>query len=683
MALATFICGARKRSMIVAGMALTVAFIALFALPIRAHAVGLPSWWNGKTCDTDNYSGSYQLSSGSTYNGVIACGPGPTQGGSDHTETFAKGLWSEYEWECVELSMRYMYQVYGISPYSSPGGKDVVGNYSGSTLSPVTNNGTSLPSPGDIISEAATGSNPYGHTAVVTGVNVTGGSGTVTIMQQNASSSGIGSITVIGGILKSNVSGWLHNPNAGVSVSDGEYIKSASTGEVYIVAGGAAIGLPTWDSVGGTKTVGATLTQTQIDAMGSIPKDGTFVEAYNSPTVYEMAGGAAFGVPSSASVNDSIGTIDEIPAGTSFQQYPNNQSYVQEYDSTTVNEVVGNAPVVVPSWSSVGDGTAQHVAMIPDGGLNQLASHPADGTFVEDYGSQTVSIMAGNAAFGIPTPSALGGNIGAPVVIPAGTTFPSQPADGAYVQPYGSGTVYLAAGGAALPLSNWNAVGGQHNVAQIPDGGLGQFLAEPRDGTFVAEYGSPAVFEMAGGAAIPLPNWNSVGGEELTTMIPDGDAAGMPTTPANGTFVESYGSPTVEEIVGGAQLPLASWNQVGGSQSVEQVPAGTTFASLPADGTYIEEYDSSTVAVTAGGAALDITSWPAVGGPEPVTTIPSGAIASDLLAYPQNGTYVKGYGTGDEFEAMNGSVTQVTTSPLPAATTVDDWAIVNQLGGTE
>lgn len=154
-----------------------------------------------------------------TYNGVKACGPGPTQGGTDHLVHFYSGAWGEYEWECVELVMRYMYQAYGIPPYSAPGGKDVVANYPGTgttVLTKVNNDGTSLPTPGDILSYAASSyTDPtYGHTAVVTGVNVdANGNGTVTVMQQNASANGWGSVTVTNHVLGMAVSGWLHNPN--------------------------------------------------------------------------------------------------------------------------------------------------------------------------------------------------------------------------------------------------------------------------------------------------------------------------------------------------------------------------------------------------------------------------------------------------------------------------------------
>jgi hypothetical protein len=221
------------RSLLATVMLLMSAVVITAAMTTPAHAdVSAPAWWNGKTCDTNNYPGSYQLGTtdsngvfhGTAYNGVIACGPGSyNQGGTDHTVYFYSGAQSELEWECVELVMRYMYQVYGIAPYGVPnGGKDVVDNYRGSALTPVPNDGASLPSPGDIVSFGGSTGNPYGHTAVVTGVNVTNGSGSLTIMQQNATANGWGTLTVSGGritgtILGVTVSKWLHNPNGGSS----------------------------------------------------------------------------------------------------------------------------------------------------------------------------------------------------------------------------------------------------------------------------------------------------------------------------------------------------------------------------------------------------------------------------------------------------------------------------------
>ena len=187
------------------------------AAPPAAADASAPSWWLGATCDAADNPGSYAL--GASYDGVMACGPGTAQGGTDVEEYFFQGAWGEYEWECVELVMRYMYLVFGIAPYSA-NGDTVVSNYNGNVLTQVSNNGTSLPSPGDILSWVGTNENPDGHTAIVTAVNVANGSGTITILQQNASADGWGTVSVSDNVLTTqifggSVTGWLHNPNAG------------------------------------------------------------------------------------------------------------------------------------------------------------------------------------------------------------------------------------------------------------------------------------------------------------------------------------------------------------------------------------------------------------------------------------------------------------------------------------
>ena len=127
------------------------------AAPPAAADASAPSWWLGATCDAADNPGSYAL--GASYDGVVACGPGTAQGGTDVEEYFFQGAWGEYEWECVELVMRYMYLVFGIAPYSA-NGDTVVSNYNGNVLTQVSNNGTSLPSPGDILSWAGTQREP-------------------------------------------------------------------------------------------------------------------------------------------------------------------------------------------------------------------------------------------------------------------------------------------------------------------------------------------------------------------------------------------------------------------------------------------------------------------------------------------------------------------------------------------
>src|SRR5271157_4148256 len=90
------------------------------------HAVSTPAWWRGGTCDPENAPGSHPL--GASWDGLVACGPGPTQGGTDHLVDYFPGAWGEFEWECVELSMRWMYLAWGVNPYPADGW-DVVRNY--------------------------------------------------------------------------------------------------------------------------------------------------------------------------------------------------------------------------------------------------------------------------------------------------------------------------------------------------------------------------------------------------------------------------------------------------------------------------------------------------------------------------------------------------------------------------
>ncbi len=186
---------------------------------VTVNAVGdlpSPNWWSG-TCDTDNYSASagrpaYPL--GGSYRGVKSCGPRPySDGAPDYLVRFFPGAYGEYEWECVELSMRYLYLAFGIAPYSG-NGSNVVWNYSGNQLIKIANGTAGIaPEPGDVISYGATST--FGHTSIVSASNVdANGNGTITIIDQNNSSNGTQTHTVSNWNVLStiDVTGWLHEP---------------------------------------------------------------------------------------------------------------------------------------------------------------------------------------------------------------------------------------------------------------------------------------------------------------------------------------------------------------------------------------------------------------------------------------------------------------------------------------
>ena len=170
--------------------------------------LGAP-WWSGD-CDVNNNPGSYRL--GGAFAGVVACGPRPLFGGGDHLVRFFPGAVGEYEWECVELSTRYLYVKYNQAPYFA-NGSQVVWNYPGSQLRKVAN-GTAGAAPvaGDVLSYGAT--NTFGHTSVVAGSSVDGsGNGFIDVIEENNSPGGAARLTVSGWWVNSNlgVTGWLHN----------------------------------------------------------------------------------------------------------------------------------------------------------------------------------------------------------------------------------------------------------------------------------------------------------------------------------------------------------------------------------------------------------------------------------------------------------------------------------------
>jgi hypothetical protein len=172
-----------------------------------------PPWWSG-SCDEDDYPGSFPLSS---WDGLTACGPGPNRGGWDRTVAFFPHAWGEYEWECVELSMRWLYLEYGVRPYPA-NGSGVVWDYSrsdGGDLEKIANDGESAPVPGDVLSMEPTWA--QGHTAVVTSADVSNGDGTIGILEQNMDGgNGTNTLGVVGNVVQPDygmpVTGWLQAP---------------------------------------------------------------------------------------------------------------------------------------------------------------------------------------------------------------------------------------------------------------------------------------------------------------------------------------------------------------------------------------------------------------------------------------------------------------------------------------
>ena len=180
--------------------------------------VGIPSWWSG-TCNDNNYfpaTGVHSFLLGSSWHNVPACGPLPykvtTQ---DHLVRFFSGAYGEFEFECVELVMRFLYQEWGIAPWAGNGNQ--IANSPPSSIV-FHSNGTSSMVPGDILTENASAQNSSGHAAIITSINLDNtGTGTINILEQNSSSNGSRSLHVTNwnvdpdpGAYSQTIQGWLH-----------------------------------------------------------------------------------------------------------------------------------------------------------------------------------------------------------------------------------------------------------------------------------------------------------------------------------------------------------------------------------------------------------------------------------------------------------------------------------------
>jgi hypothetical protein len=172
-------------------------------------------------CDTVNYDhatgeppGYWRQYLGTYYRGIPACGPRPIYGGIDVNAIFYNGApWGVLEWECVELSLRWMYLAYGTPPY--PGnGDQLYGNYNpnngGQKLYQIANTPGPPYSPhaGDVFSYETGGTG--GHTSVAIASSIdTNGNGWVNVMEQNASYAGLSQLTMTNYQVASNYGGYI------------------------------------------------------------------------------------------------------------------------------------------------------------------------------------------------------------------------------------------------------------------------------------------------------------------------------------------------------------------------------------------------------------------------------------------------------------------------------------------
>ena len=179
--------------------------------------------------------------------------------------------------------------------------------------------------------------------------------------------------------------------------------------------------------------------------------------------------------------------------------------------------------------------------------------------------------------------------------------------------------------------------------------------------------------ERHGGATM------NIDGNFLDGATAGAGAAGAAPAIPDGTFVQVEGSQAIYEIAGGAPLPVSTqyWSSLGAAPP--RAITAQQFASLngvPADGTFLET--AGAMYRVAGGAPFPIGNPSLFGNPQPVTIDPwdIADIASPeahLNPYPRDGTVVEGLPSGTDWEFLGGRRRLTTASA--AAVQVDDLGL--------
>jgi hypothetical protein len=133
---------------------------------------------------------------GPSFDNVYACGPTENMGWSN--DPF------ESDFQCVELSTRFMWEAYGLRAAPGNGDVFVANNHARfPSIAVGTPSVGNVPLPGDVVSLSGGAANPNadpsGHTAVVTDVshvNMATGNGYITVMEENDGGPGTGRIDV-------------------------------------------------------------------------------------------------------------------------------------------------------------------------------------------------------------------------------------------------------------------------------------------------------------------------------------------------------------------------------------------------------------------------------------------------------------------------------------------------------
>ena len=199
---------------------------------------------------------------GASYDNVYACGPANNNGtgyevpaGGSYQGFFED---SDYEFQCVELANRFVFDVWNLQPISggSLDGADYASTLSSERGVTLVANGTAGQPylPGDVVSFTGSGALADGHVAVVMSSTYSAGDGgnySVTLLQEDASANGEASATVTDWSM-GDPSGSEVTPSNFDALASGGGSGPPSTGTDLVENGGFNAGTADWEVGSGT-----------------------------------------------------------------------------------------------------------------------------------------------------------------------------------------------------------------------------------------------------------------------------------------------------------------------------------------------------------------------------------------------------------------------------------------------
>jgi len=432
---------------------------------------GTPSWWSGQ-CDANYWNakaasmgwhgaGAHPL--GASYLGIPVCGPRPEEDGAPDVLWKRPG-WGELEFECVELAMRFMAQVYGVSPYGA-NGDNVVRNYTtadGGNLVKVANGTPNHPPvPGDVMSFDSPG---LGHVAVVASSNVDrAGNGSIRLLSQNDTTDGWRTLTVSHWTVASFGSevpyGWLHDP-AGRGNQ-----QQKTTGPGYWMVGHDGV-VYAFGKVGEFGSSGAA-----ADAIASRRDGAGYWLTDHSGDVTAFGTARTFGDPPPLGHPEDVTTISATPSGNGYWLFTDRGRVFAYGDAKSYGDMSGtklNGPIVASAATASGHG---YYMIGSDGGVFTFGDarfHGSTGAMAlhrpvvgiaptpDGHGYWLVASDGGVFAFGAP----FRGSMGAAKL--------NQPVNGLIA--FGNGYLMVASDGGVFDFSNQaflGSLGGSTPTAPI------------------------------------------------------------------------------------------------------------------------------------------------------------------------------------------------------------------------